>query len=303
MNYTPEQRLKKINSITYKGLIANVLLIGLKFFAGIVGKSSAMVADAIHSVSDLVTDVVVLAGVSVATKPKDRNHHFGHGKVETLSTTFVGVMLFVAGVFILYSGLSLILAFINGEQIEKPSLIAFYIAIVSIVVKEVMYRYTVFVGKTVNSPVVVANAWHHRSDAFSSIGTLLGIGGAVFLGEKWLFLDPLAAIVVSVFIFKLSVKLTVESLKELIETALPLKTEQEIVSITAAVEGVIEPHNIKTRRIGNNIAIEMHIYVEDSLNITQAHDITRLIERKLKEQFGQDTFISIHTEPYNIKPK
>jgi len=301
MQYTPEQRLKIINSITVKGLVVNILLIIVKFLAGILGRSSAMIADAVHSISDVVTDVVVLASASVSAKPRDHDHQFGHGKIETLTTAFVGIMLFAAGVFILFSGVELLISFIKGSPIQKPELLAFYMAIVSVVLKEFLYRYTLKVGKKVNSTAVIANAWHHRSDAFSSIGTLIGIGGAVFLGDKWLFLDPLAAVIVSIFIFKLAVKLTYESLKELVETALPNKMQQEIIDITASVEGVIEPHNFKTRRIGNTIAIEMHIYVKDTLNIVEAHDITKLIEQKLKAHFGADIFISIHTEPYGCK--
>ena len=301
MAYTSKERLKIINSITVKGLVVNVFLIVIKFFAGITGKSSAMIADAVHSISDLITDIVVLAGASIASKPKDHNHHFGHGKVETLSTAFVGSMLFGAGIYIFISGIQLILLFLKGNIIEKPNMIAFYIAIVSIITKEIIYRYTIHSGKKVNSSMLIANAWHHRSDALTSIGTLLGIGGAIFLGDAWLFLDPLAAVVVSVFIFKLSIKLTSESIKELIETALPNKTEKEIQAISNKVAGVIEPHSLKTRRIGNNIAIEMHIYVNENLSIIEAHNITIELEKQLKIRFGEGTFISIHPEPLSIK--
>lgn len=296
-----KERSQAIRSITIQGLVVNILLIIVKFIAGILGKSAAMVADAVHSVSDMITDFAVLAGARYASKPKDDDHNFGHGKIETISTVFVGLMLFGAGVYILYSGVVSIKEFLGGTISEGPSILAFYMALVSIVVKEYLYRITVKVGHQTGSTMVVANAWHHRSDALSSIGTMAGIGGAVFLGNDWFFLDPLAAVIVSIFIFKLAIKLTYDSLRELSEAALPAETQKEIIAISSAISGVIEPHNLKTRKLGSSIAVDMHIYVDDTLNIAEAHELTRLIENALKERFGDDIYISIHQEPLSIK--
>lgn len=260
-----------------------------------------MVADAVHSLSDMVTDIVVLVGARYSSKPHDDDHNYGHGKIETLSTAFVGMMLFAAGFFILYNGVVAIKDILSGHTAEPPGMVAFYMAVVSIIVKEYLYRITVSVGKKIHSDMVVANAWHHRSDAFSSVGTFLGIGGAVFLGAGWGFLDPLAAVVVSIFIFKLSATLVYNSLKELTEVALPEDLRKEILDISTGISGVIEPHNLRTRKVGSALVIDMHIYVEDSLCIGEAHELTRHIEKALREHLGDDIYVTIHQEPLSIK--
>jgi cation diffusion facilitator family transporter len=291
------QRNHQANRITWIGFFANLVLFLFKLLAGILGRSAAMVADAVHSVSDFGTDLVVVGSLRVASRPRDGNHKYGHGKVETLATAFVGGVLFLVGLGILGSGLRNIVGHFTGSPLERPGLIAFYAALVSIAVKEVLFRYTIQVGMRIDSQVVVANAWHHRSDAYSSIGTVAGIGGAIFLGEQWVILDPLAAMMVSVFIFRVAFRITRESLLELIETSLPHKKEKEILDIARKVNGVHNPHDLKTRKIGNNIAIDLHIEVESGLNVEEAHDITVSLERHLRKAYGEDTFISVHTEP------
>ena len=176
-------------------------------------------------------------------------------------------------------------------------MMALVAAVVSIVVKEALYQYTVIVGRRVNSQAVIANAWHHRSDAPSSIGTTLGIGGAILLGEHWRVLDPLAAVVVSVFILKMSWKLVVPCMGELMEQSLPEQTEQEIMDILLSFPGVSQPHNLRTRRIGSNCAVEVHVRMDGNLTLTQSHDITRAMERRLREHLGKGAFINIHVEP------
>ncbi|MDD3875222.1 MAG: cation diffusion facilitator family transporter [Bacteroidales bacterium] len=295
-----EERNKDLKSITIKGMVVNIVLIILKLVVGFLGKSAALIADAIHSASDLITDVIVLVGSFFGNKPKDSNHNFGHGKIETLSTALVATVLLGAAVYIFYAGAVNIINHLNGNHIEKPNFITLIIAGISIISKEILYQLTVKVGNRINSKMLIANAWHHRSDALSSIGVFLGIGGALILGDKWVILDPLAAMLVSVFIFLLAFKLIRDSLKELIETSLPIDIQTEILSIAENVEGVIKPHNLKTRNVGNQIAIDMHIYVEDHLNIVEAHDISRDVESSLKERFGEESFISVHVEPKNI---
>ncbi len=293
---TPESS-KRARRVIWFGFVANLVLTMIKLVAGVLARSSAMIADGVHSVSDFATDLVVVSSLSVASRPKDHNHKYGHGKVETLATAFVGGVLILVGLGLLYGGLSKIYLFYMGNPLQQPGMGALYAAIGSIIVKEILFRYTLKVGEETKSQAVMANAWHHRSDVYSSFGTMLGIGGAIFLGQKWVILDPLAAVIVSFFIFKIAIKITRDTLFELIETSLPKDHEDEILEISANVEGVNDPHELKTRKIGNHIAIDIHIKVENQLNIEQAHDITVDLERALRKAYGQETHISIHTEP------
>ena len=287
----------EIYKVTIWGSVVNFVLLVLKFLAGIIGHSSAMVADAVHSLSDFITDVVVIVFVRIAGKPQDESHDYGHGKYETLATAIIGVVLLFVGVGILINSLKSIVAVWNGVVLEAPSILAFVAAAVSIVSKEILYRYTVYKGRKFNSKAVIANAWHHRSDAFSSIGTLIGIGGAIFLGEKWRVLDPVAAFVVSLFIIKVSVELVKPCLDELLEKSLPKEMEDKILAIILSHPEVSSPHHLRTRYIGNNIAIEVHIRMDGSIALKDAHEITKRIEVSLKEEFGPETHIGIHMEP------
>lgn len=292
-----ERRKREIFQITLVGTLVNLLLVALKFVGGIVGRSGAMVADAVHSLSDLLTDVVVLVFVHLSSKPKDTNHAYGHGKFETLSTTIISVILLAVGLGIFWEGGLNIWKAMHGEVLESPGMIALGAAVVSILAKEVLYRYTVVVGKRVNSPSVVANAWHHRSDAFSSIGTGIGIAGAIFLGESWRILDPIAAIVVSVFIVRVSFEMMIPTINELLEGSLPETLQQEILDIIGSVDEVEIPHNLRTRTIGGRFAIEVHICVDAQKTVAEAHRITQVIERRLFKQYGDETHITIHVEP------
>lgn len=176
-------------------------------------------------------------------------------------------------------------------------MLALWAAILSIAIKEVLYQYTAFVGRRVDSKAVVANAWHHRSDAFSSIGTALGIGGAILLGPQWRVLDPLAAVVVSFFIMKVAYKLVVPCTEELMEKSLPEEVEQEIEQTLIAIPGVSEPHNLRTRKIGNRSAVDVHIRMNGSLTVTESHEATKLMEKRIQAILGVETFINIHVEP------
>jgi cation diffusion facilitator family transporter len=295
----------RARKVIWLGFVANLLLTLIKLLAGILARSSAMVADAVHSVSDFATDLVVIGSLSVASRPKDHNHKYGHGKVETLATAFVGGVLILVGLGLLYSGSMKIYSVYQGNILQQPGMGALYAAIGSIIVKEILFRYTLKVGNQTNSQAVIANAWHHRSDVYSSFGTLLGISGAIFLGQKWVILDPLAAIIVSFFIFKIAIKITRNTLLELIETSLSREHEDEIIELASGVIGVHDPHELKTRKIGNNIAIDIHIKVKNNLNIEEAHNITIDLEKTLRQAYGDETHISIHTEPLvnNFKDK
>lgn len=290
-------RERQIFRTTLVGSVANLLLLVFKFIAGIVGHSAAMVADAVHSLSDFITDIVVIAFVSIAGKPEDKDHDYGHGKYETLATAVIGVILFFVGVSILINGVQTIVGALNGESLQAPSALALIAAVVSVVVKEILYHYTVNSGKRLSSPSVVANAWHHRSDALSSLGTTLGIGGAIVLGERWRILDPIAAVVVSLFIIKVAIELLKPCIDELLERSLPDKMESRILEIILATPQVSAPHHLRTRRIGSYIAIEVHIRMDGSLTLSEAHSVASDIEKRLKAEFGDSTHIGIHMEP------
>lgn len=290
-------REKSIYRVTWIGGLVNFLLMAFKFVAGIVGHSSALVADAVHSLSDFATDIVVIVFVRISGKPEDEDHRYGHGKYETLATAIIGLALFAVGIGLLVGGATKVADVINGAILPAPSMVALIAAAVSIVSKEILYRYTVRVGKNLNSQAVVANAWHHRSDAFSSIGTLVGVGGAIFLGEKWRILDPIAAIVVSTFIIKVAIDLIKPCIDELLERSLPAETEKQILDIITSFPEVSSPHHLRTRRIGNHIAIEVHIRMDGQISLSDAHTVATEVERCLKEEFGPDTHIGIHMEP------
>lgn len=297
MSSEAEIRKRKIYRVTFVGFVVNLVLSVLKLAAGIVGRSGAMVADAVHSFSDLATDVVVIAFARISAKPRDDGHDYGHGKYETLATIII----------------SLALGIVGGRDSRRqhprhphrgrrrtaarPGLVALVAAGVSIVVKEILYRYTVREGRAVDSPSVVANAWHHRSDALSSLGTLVGIACAYFLGQKWRIADPIAALVVAVFIFKVAFDLVRTGLNELLERSLPADVEEEILRIVTADPEVCQPHNLRTRRIGAAIAVEVHVRMDGAMTVARSHALTVDIERRLRARFGEGTMIAIHVEP------
>lgn len=295
------EREKEIFRVTIWGGIINVVLLVVKFAAGIFGHSAAMIADAVHSLTDFATDVVVLIFVHLGNKPADRDHDYGHGKYETLATAIIGTSLLAVGVLIFSSGAGKTWRVIQGEMLPSPGKVALVAAVASIVLKEWAYRFTVKVGKRCQSEAVVANAWHHRSDALSSVGTMIGIGGAILLGNRWTVLDPLASIVVSVFIVRAAWQLMMESMKELTEASLSDEDEAVIMHIAASEPGVSEVHNLRTRRVGNRIAIEMHARMLGSTPLVEAHLHATAIEHRLKEHFGPDTLVSIHLEPVKEK--
>ncbi len=292
-----KNRERQIYKVTIVGSIANFGLLVFKFVAGILGKSSAMIADAVHSLSDFITDIIVLVFVRVSAKPKDAGHDYGHGKYETLATAIIGLVLLMVGTGIFWNGLNKIIAVSRGEAIGSPDMIALVAAVVSIVVKEVLYRYTTLVGRRVQSQAVVANAWHHRSDAFSSIGTALGIAGAIFLGKDWHILDPIAAVIVSIFIVKVSIQLLIPCMNDLLERSLPEEIEKEIIAIINEDPQVKDPHNLRTRRIGNDFAIEVHIRVQPDMTVREAHVVATDIEDRLRKKYGSRTHVAVHVEP------
>ncbi len=295
---TSEGRANKGEKVTYNGLIVNIVLTLFKLLAGVIGQSTAMIADAVHSVSDTASDIVVLLGFRYVKKPIDDSHNYGHGKVETLSTSIVGFMLIVVAILIVYSGAERLLDFLRGGVIPKPGFIALFAAALSIVSKELLYRYTIKAGKAIGSSLIVANAWHHRSDALSSIGTMIGIGGAILLGEKWRILDPIAAIFVSILIFKVAIDILKDSISELIETSVDDEMKKDIYDTVSKVEGVKDYHKLRIRHIGNYHSMSMHILVDKSMTIGEAHKISYSVEEEIRNLLGSETIVTIHLEPY-----
>lgn len=292
-----DAREREIYRVTLIGSAVNAVLIVLKFIAGIFGKSSAMIADAVHSLSDFITDVIVLVFVKIAGKPRDKGHDYGHGKFETFATMIIGLLLSLAGVGLLANGIDLVIKSCNGHTLERPTMLALVIAVVSILSKEWLYRFTAAKGREVNSQAVVANAWHHRSDAISSAGTLVGVAGAMFLGDSWRILDPVAAIVVSLFIIKSGYDIMKPSVNELLESSLPEAQETEIRQLVLGVPGIISVHNLRTRRIGNGIAVDMHAKMDGSISLTEAHSLASAAEMAIRGRFGANAIINIHMEP------
>lgn len=295
--YLMTDRERKISFVTLWGAIANLTLTAVKFVAGILGCSAAMVADAVHSLSDLVSDAIVLVMVRISSKGGDKGHDYGHGKYETLAALSVSLLLAAVAVKMMMSGISKIRAVVYGAAIASPGWIALCAAILSIVVKEILYQWTAREGRKLDSPAMIANAWHHRSDALSSVGSLIGIGGAIVLGGKWTLLDPLTGCIISIFIFIVAVRMAGPAFSELMEASLPDETEDEIISIIGSIEKVDSVHELKTRRSGHYVIIDAHIVVDPDMSVADAHEVTTAVEAALREKYGQETLISLHVEP------
>ena len=291
------ERNREIYKVTLVGGAINVILLFFKFIAGILGHSAAMVADAVHALSDFVTDLIVLVFIHISGKPQDKSHDYGHGKYETLAMTLIGAALFIVAIGIIYSGAVKISIWMNGEELKAPGMLALWAALISIILKEGVYHYSMVKARQLNSQAVEANAWHHRSDALSSIGTAVGIGGAIFLGQQWTVLDPIASVIVGAFIVKVAVSLLRNGIGDLMEQSLPDAVEEEILRLAATVPGVEEPHELCTRRIGNHYAIELHILMDGGISLNEAHEKASEVEDLLRERYGEETHIAVHVEP------
>ena len=290
-------REDQIARVTLTGSVVNLLLVCLKAVAGIAGHSAAMVSDAIHSLSDFITDIVVLVFVRISAQPQDEGHDYGHGKFETMATLLIGLALAAAAIGIVVSGAGKLAAWLQGEDLPSPGKLALWAALLSILAKEVLYQYTRIKGQKLDSPALEANAWHHRSDALSSVGAAIGIGGAILLGNRWTVLDPLASIVVGLMLVKVAWDLLGPSFRELTDSSLPKETEAEMLEIIRCIDGVQDPHNLRTRRVGNRIVAEVHIRLDGSQSLSEAHEKATEVERRIKARFGQQSHIVVHMEP------
>lgn len=297
-SYSQQEVVRIARHVTWVGFWVNAILAAMKIVAGIIGRSSAMVADGIHSLSDFVTDVIVIAMIGISRKKADTTYTYGHGKYETLATMIISMALAIVAIMIFYEGIVKIIMTIRGDILPRPGMVALIMAVVSIVAKESLYHYTRIWGERISSGAVIANAWHHRSDAISSIATLLGIAGAMFMGEHWRILDPIAAIVVSIFILIVAVRIGMPSVRELLEVSLPREITDPMHDIVRMTHGVITYHHFRSRRNGNNLIIDMHIKVDPDITVVEGHRIASDLERNLRKRFGQSMIINIHVEPY-----
>ena len=295
-----DNRIKEAQRVTWIGFFANLLLSAGKIAAGMIGQSSAMLADGVHSLSDFVTDVIVIIFIRLSGKQSDSDHTYGHGKYETFATLLISLVLLAVALGLLWESGFKIVAALEGEVLPQPGMIALWAALISIVIKELLFRYTRFIGTKINSSVVIANGWHHRSDAFSSIGTAIGITGAIFLGEHWRVLDPIAGLIVSLFIVRVAYQLGKPCIDELLEHALPSEECQRIESAIVSNTQVVSYSELKTRKIGNNIAIDVHIQLDMNLTFVDAHTITTEVEEAIKQALGTNVYVNIHTEPIDI---
>ena len=290
-------REDQIARVTLTGSVVNLLLVCLKAVAGIAGHSAAMISDAVHSLSDFITDIVVLVFVRISAQPQDEGHDYGHGKFETMATLLIGLALAAAAIGIVVSGSSKLARWLQGEDLPSPGKLALWAALLSIVAKEALYQFTRIKGKNLQSPALEANAWHHRSDALSSVGAAIGIGGAIFLGNRWTVLDPLASIVVGLMLVKVAWDLLGPSFRELTDSSLPKDTEAEMLEIIRGIDGVQDPHNLRTRRVGNRLVAEVHIRLDGRQSLSDAHEKATEVERRIKARFGQQSHIVVHMEP------
>lgn len=290
-------RTAKVTLVTLIGSVVNIILTVFKILAGILGRSTAMIADGIHSLSDLLSDIVVIVFVKISAKGRDKDHDYGHGKFETFATLIISLMLIIVAVNLMSGGINKIRQILDGGEVSSPGMIALWAAVASIVLKEILYRYTIIKGRALNSPMMIANAWHHRSDAFSSVGSLLGIAGAIFLGDKFVILDPTTGCVISIFILVMAVKMSVPAIKELLDVSLPDDVEEKIEATAKSVKGVVDLHELKTRREGPGIIMEGHLVLDSEISLKEAHDISKKVEESLRKEFGPETQISLHLEP------
>jgi len=285
-------REKIVRKVTWVGLWLNLFLAAIKFTAGIYGRSQALVADAIHSLTDLTTDIAVIAGSHYWSRPPDENHPYGHRRLETLVTVFIGVVLIAAGIGIGWKAISAL----QEKHASPPGWIAVAAALASIVCKESIYRWTAMTGRRVKSAALAANAWHHRTDAFSSIPVLIAVAGArVF--PSWSFLDHLGAVVVSMFILHASIKIIWPGLSELIDVGAPKETRKKIRDIAVKNEGVLQVHDIRTRYISSSIQVDLHIVVDGLITVRQGHDIADDVKARIIDRIPEVLDVIVHVDP------
>lgn len=286
-----------VKRVTLAGLWLNVVLVALKLFFGYQGHSDALVADGYHSMSDFITDFIVIVFVSASYKKADEGHPYGHGKFETVATVLISLMLLGVGVMIGVEGVRSLTLSLQGNPLPRPSVWTLYVAAFSIVSKELCYRYTMVYARRLNSPALKANAWHHRSDAISSVATVAGVSFALFMGEQWRVMDPVASIVIALMIMVSAIKIVLPSVNELLEISLPAEVTERMSELINSVPGVIRAHNLRSRRNGHSYIVDVNIHVDSNLTVREGHAIANRVERALRRDFGPDMILYVHIEP------
>ncbi len=289
--------VRAVRRVTAVGIWINALLVAMKLFFGYTGHSDALVADGYHSMSDFATDIIVIAFVAASYKAADSRHPYGHGKFETIATVLIGLVLLGVGFFIGAEGVGTLMRTLRGEVLPRPETVTLYIAAASVALKEGCYRYTLHQGRRLDSSALIANAWHHRSDAVSSLATIVGVGFAIFLGAQWRVMDPVASILIAVMICVSAVKIMMPPINELLEASLPAATMQRMEEAIAQVPGVIRMHNLRARRNGHSTIVDVNIHVDPNITVQAGHAIATAVERKLEECIGRDVIIYVHVEP------
>lgn len=279
--------------VTWIGLVVNIFLALLKFILGVWGKSAALVTDSVHSLSDTVTDFVVLFGARYWTAPADENHPYGHGRIENILSGFIGAVLTTIGIVIGYNA---IVSLISGVFFA-PHPIGLVIAVASVVSKEILYRWTYVTGKRLKSKALVANALHHRSDSFSSIAVVIALFACMVFGDEWAFLDMAGALVVSVFIIYAGISIMREAFDVLSDKSVPIEMVNQILEISLKIDDVIDVHALRTRMLGGSVFVDMHIVVSKDLTVYQGHNISGCVKRELKEKIGDIVDVVVHIEP------
>lgn len=281
---------KKATKVSIITVIINTVLAIFKVIAGIVGKSSAMIADGIHTFSDIATTVVVIIGLKISNKDADEKHPYGHEKFEPEISKIVSLLLAGTGVFLAYNAIQILLS----GNLDTPKPIALYAALTSIAVKEAMYWYTIITARKVKSIAMEADAWHHRSDAISSVGTLIGIAGAR-MGFK--FLDPVAGIIVSLILIKIGVEFYLKATDQLVDQSADDKVIEQIKEVAISIEGVKKIHDLKTRKFGNKIYVDIEIQVDKRITVEEGHHIADLVHDSIEETIEDVKHCMIHVEP------
>ena len=285
-----------LRRVTWIGLLINVSLASVKFAAGYFGHSQALIADAIHSLTDTTTDVAVIAGSHFWSRPPDESHPYGHRRLETLVTVFIGLMLAAAGIGIGWDAVSAL----HEKSATPPGWIALVAAVASILTKEILYRWTAATGKKIKSPALAANAWHHRTDAISSIPVLIAVGGALIF-PSWSFLDLVGAVIVSIFVMHAAMKIIWPGVSELIDAGAPRDIQKQIMAIACNHQGVIDTHKVRTRYISTGILVDMHIVVDGSISVRKGHAIADAVENKLIDRVDNVLGVIIHVDPSDVK--
>ena len=286
-----ETRYEEASKVTITAILWNVFLSAIKIFSGVIGNSTAMIADGIHSASDIITSVGVLVGNKISSKPRDKNHNYGHEKAETLVSFLLSIMLTVVAITIGVEGAKKLF---NLDALEIPTLMPLIVSVISILIKEYQYRKTIRVAKKINSPSLKADAWHHRSDALSSVAAFIGIGGAM-IGFK--VLEPTATIIVAIIVCKVALEIFKEAMNDLMDVSIPEEEEQKIIDYAKSIKGIKHIKTIRTRKHGAFAYVDLVICVDGNLTVAKGHDIATNLEKSLINEMEIIKGITVHVEP------